>query len=377
MSKTTKNFSYLSIGQIIATGFHALFYFVFAALLEPEIYGQMSYWIAIAGIVSLISRIGMPYSVTVFQAKENYTFVQQANILIVITSGIGSIFLLFIEPYAALLSLGFSFFFMNQYNLLGLKQYKKLAITIIVRSILFISLPLVFYFYMDFIGIILGLAIANLIGSISYFKLLRFKLLRFKINSFSELIKNSKVIIHNFGVESSTTLPTVIDKLIIVHLLGFTVTGIYQFNIQILIGLAVIPQLLHGFVLSEESSGNISPKLLKLVFLVSVLVVIISVVSMSFLVDSLFPKYVDGVISLQIIVISLIPLSLASVFTARLQSQESTLVGYSLIIRIGTLVVLLIFLGSWLNLEGLSLAVLISTSCYAGFLYYLYRKITF
>ena len=372
MSKTTKNFSYLSIGQIIATGFHALFYFVFAALLEPEIYGQMSYWIAIAGIVSLISRIGMPYSVTVFQAKENYTFVQQANILIVITSGIGSIFLLFIEPYAALLSLGFSFFFMNQYNLLGLKQYKKLAITIIVRSILFISLPLVFYFYMDFIGIILGLAIANLIGSISYLKLLRFK-----INSFSELIKNSKVIIHNFGVESSITLPTVIDKLIIVHLLGFTVTGIYQFNIQILIGLGVIPHLLHGFVLSEESSGNISPKLLKLVFLVSVLVVIISVVAMPFLVDSLFPKYVDGVISLQIIVISLIPLSLASVFTARLQSQESTLVGYSLIVRIGTLVGLLIFLGSWLNLEGLSLAVLISTSCYAGFLYYLYRKITF
>ena len=42
----------------------------------------------------------------------------------------------------------------------------------------------------------------------------------------------------------------------IAPLLGFTSLGIYQFNIQILFGLELIPIAIHSFLLSEESSGK-------------------------------------------------------------------------------------------------------------------------
>lgn len=369
MTSRSKNFSYLTIGQITATAFHAIFFIIFAAILEPNVYGEMSFWISVAGTASVLSRFGMTYTVTVYQAKGNSILSNQANVLVIITSSFTALILLPIDAFAAFLSLGFSFFFMNQYNLLGLKKYKKLAMTIIVRSILFILLPILFYFTIGFLGIILGLALANIVCSFSYIKSLDRK-----INSFNDLKNNFKVIIHNFGVELSTTLPTLVDKLVIVPLLGFITVGIYQFNLQILVGLGVLPAIIHGFLLTEESSSHIPNKILYLVIIGSVILVILTIIFSPFLVNLFFPKFIEGIQSLQIMIISVIPLSISSIFNAKLQAHESTTVGYSLIVRVGILLVLIAILGNLYGLIGLSLSVLISTSAYATFLGFLYKK---
>jgi len=358
------------MGQITANTFHAIFFLMFASILEPNKYGELSFWISVAGMASVLSRFGMTYTVTVYQAKGNSILSNQANVLVIITSGFAALILLPIDAFAAFLSLGFSFFYMNQYNLLGLKKYKKLAITLIIRSILFILLPILFYFTIGFLGILLGIALANIICSFSYIKSLDRK-----INSFNDLKNNFKVIIHNFGVELSLTLPTLVDKLVIVPLLGFITVGIYTFNFQILVGLGVLPAIIHGFLLTEESNGRISNKIIYLVIMGSVILVILTIIFSPFLVNLFFPKFIEGIQSLQIIIISLIPLSISSIFNAKLQAHESIAVGYSLIVRIGSLLVLIVILGNLYGLTGLSLAVLISTSCYAAFLYYLYRKI--
>ena len=365
----TKNFSFYATGQIVATLFHALFFIVFASFLTPETFGELSFWISIAGISSVIARFGLPYSVTIYQAKNNTLLVNQVNSLGVIFSIIAFVILLFYDLWISIFALGISLFWFSQHNLLGQKKYKILSTTLIIQSILFLTIPLLLYFFFDIIGILLGLALANLLCSFHFFKNISKN-----INSFQEIKKNWKIIIHNFAVDLSISLPTILDKILIVYLYGFVFNGIYHFNMQILAGLSILPYMLHGYLLSEESSQNDNRKLIYLIITVNVILVLFSVLLAPIFVDEFYPAYSEGILSLQVLVIASIPLTLASVFSAKLQARESTLVGYSLLIRIVPLLILIYALGGLYGLVGLSTAVLISNTSYVIFLGLMLRK---
>jgi len=362
-----KNFSYISVGRIIGVTLQAIFYLLFAFLLEPESYGQLNYIIALAGTFALVSRFGMNYTVTVFRAKQKSDLSDQLNTLFLVTTSAGALILLTIDLYAALLSLALSFFAMNQHNLLGLKKYKKFMLNSFLKNVLILTIPILLYFVLEIPGIILGMVISNLLASVPLFKM-------FNIKSFFELKNHIKVLIHNFGVEASIALPRMVDKLLIAPLFGFFIVGIYQFNMQILFAIELLPTALYFFLLSEESSGVTHRKLTYLVLLGSVLLASLAIILAPFFVNEFFPKYSEGIFSLQILVFSIIPLSISSVFTAKLQAQESTRIGLSAPIRIGTLLALIALLGDHYGLVGLSFAVLISIIINTIFLFFLYYR---
>jgi len=359
-----KNFSYISVGRLVGVALQASFYLLFAVLLEPESYGQLNYIIALAGTFALVSRFGMSYTVTVFRAKQKSDLSDQLNTLFLVTTSVAALILLSIDEFAALLCLAFSFFAMNQHNLLGFKKYKKYMVNNILKNVLILIIPVLLYFIFEIPGILLGMAISNFLGSIPLFKI-------FKIKSFFDLKNQTKVLIHNFGVEASIALPRMVDKLLIAPLFGFFIVGIYQFNMQILFALELLPLSLHFFLLSEESSGIKHRKLSYYVILGSVLMAATALILAPFFVNEFFPKYSDGILSLQILVLSIIPLSISSVFTAKLQAQESTRIGFSAIVRIFSLLALIALLGGPYGLVGLSIAVLISVIINTIFLYYL------
>jgi len=89
--------------------------------------------------------------------------------------------------------------------------------------------------------------------------------------------------------------------------------------------------------------------------------------------SNLFPKYIEGVFPLQILGIAIIPMTINAILTAKLMSRESTKIGFSAVIRIGTLLGLIALLGEFYGLLGLSLAVLISIASNTIFLSILYR----
>jgi len=362
-----KNFSYISVGRIVGVTLQAGFYLLFAVLLEPESYGQLNYLIALAGTFALVSRFGMNYTVTVFRAKQKSNLSDQLNTLFLVTTSAGALILLSIDEFAALLCLAFSFFAMSQHNLLGFKKYKKYTLSTILKNVLILIIPVLLYFVLEIPGIVLGMAISNLLGAIPLFKM-------FKIKSFFDLKNHIKVLINNFGVEASITLPRMVDKLLIVPLFGFFVAGIYQFNLQILFALELLPLSLHIFLLSEESSGVKNRKLTYFVILGTVLMAFIAIILAPFFVNEFFPKYSDGIFSLQILVLTIIPLSISSVFTAKLQAKESSRIGLSAPVRIVTLLALIALLGEHFGLVGLSIAVLSSTIIYTVFVYFLYYR---
>ena len=127
-------------------------------------------------------------------------------------------------------------------------------------------------------------------------------------------------------------------------------------------------------MLSEESSGKKHKKISYFVILSSVLISIAIIIFAPLIVEQIFPKYSEGIFGLQILVISLVPISISSIITAKMQAKESTRVGYSAIVNIGSLLILLGFLGNEYGLVGLSLAVVISAIIITIFLYFLYRQ---
>jgi len=366
-----KNFSYISVGRIIATGLQAVFYLIFAAFLGPEQYGQMSYLIALAGTFSIIFRFGLPHTVSVYQAKKEHSTVNQVNTLAIITSSIGALVLLFIDPFSAILSLSISFLLMNLYNLLGLKNYKKHALIDIIKSVLIIILPISLFFILEIPGILLGIAISNFLCSFHFLKKINFR-----VQSFNKIRENFKVIVHNFGADISSNLPRVADKLLILPLFGFSFVGIYQFNLQILFALEILPIMLHSFLLSEESSGKTTQRKFILITILLTIFLVSAVVILSpIFVNELFPQFQEGIFSLQILAFSLFPLVASSIFSAKLQAKESIQIGYSAVVRIFSLLILILILGPTYGLVGLSLSVLFSSIIYAIFLSILHHKI--
>jgi O-antigen/teichoic acid export membrane protein len=368
-STKTKDFSFVLTGRVISAGFQALFYFLFASLLEPELYGNLSYLIAIAGVVSTLSIFGLNHTVVIFHSKKQSNIANQINVLAVTFTSIASVILLLVDFQAALLCLASSFFMMNIFNQIGLKKYKKYMFLNIAKGIAVLFLPLIFYYYFDFLGIIIGMILAYFITSFNFFRFLNLNVTSYKIIS-----TKFDTIVNNFGVHLSMDFIRYIDKLLVGIFLGFTSLGIYNLNIQILLAFEMLPISLHSFLLSEESSKNKSTRINIIAILSSVLIAILVIILSPIFFQELLPKYVEGVPSLQLLIISIVPLTISAILSAKLQAKNSKIIGLTAIVRIGTLSILIFILGSIYGLIGLSFAVLISTIFYTSSLFLIYQK---
>ena len=370
MNSHLPKFSYLLTGKFFSTGLQAIFYLLFAFFLDPATYGNLAYFIAIAGTVSTISRFGLNQSITISQAKNDQKLSDSINILSLVTLGIGSFFLIFVDPIIALLCLSVSLFGMNIHNLIGLRKYQQYMWVDIVRGILLVLLPLILFHFFDFSGIIIGIMIAYFITSFQFLKSITFSNF-----SFNLIKKRSRFLLHNFGVDLGTYAPKFFDKLLIYSILDFSSLGIYQLNLQILFGLEVLPTALHSFLLSEKSRGISHRIIIVSSIIVSILIAIVTIIISPFIISEFFPKYVDGITSLQFVVLSIIPLTINVILYAELQSKESNLVGFSSIIRIISLLGFILLLSSNFGLFGLSLSVFLSIMFTTIFLFYAYRKL--
>jgi len=367
--QTARNFSFVVLGRIVNVALQAIFYFVFAALLGPESFGKLSYLIAIGGTASVISQFGLSASVVVYHGKGDKLLVNQINVFALIATGVAAVILIPFDIGSALIAFSLSYFIMNQHNLLGMKRYKTYFIDSLIKGISILALPVLLYFFFDLPGILIGMAIGNFIGGTHFIKSLSRQ-----TNSFREFRNNLNVIIHNFGVTISSGLPKWADKLLIMPLFGFTFVGIYQFNLQVLLGLEIFPLALQSFLLSEESSGRKHRKLVYLSIIIIIVMVIVVVTISPMVIKEIFPEYIEGILSLQIMIFALIPTAISAVFIAKLQASKSTKIGYTAIVRLGSLLPLIVIFGTMWGLVGLSLSLVISIVLNTIFLVYLYQK---
>ncbi len=93
-----KDISTLSVAHIIPTIIAAGFWFYIASLVGDEIYGEIIYYLTIAGIASGITMLGAPSALNVYAAKGERILPTLSAITFTI-SAIGAVTVFFILIY--------------------------------------------------------------------------------------------------------------------------------------------------------------------------------------------------------------------------------------------------------------------------------------
>jgi len=353
----------------LANGFgvlvSGLFWFYMATFLETENYGEISYLIAIASIVTTISLLGVGTSIIVYTAKK--VKIQSAFYSIALVAGTISSIVIFFILYdfgVSLYVIGSVMFSLVISETLGKKYYKKYSIYFITQRFLLVGLALGLYFLIGVEGIILGFAL-------SYFPyaFLLYKGFRETRIDFSLLRPRFGFIFNNYLINLSRTLSFSLDKLFIGSLFGFSLLGNYHLGIQLLALLSLVPSIVFQYILPKDASGQSSRRLKKFTILFSVVVAIFPIILAPYGIPLLFPKYEHAVSIIQIISIAIIPRTISYMYISEFLGKEKSGVIFSgagiyLVIQIS----LIYILGNIYSINGVALALVIAQTSEAIFL---------
>ncbi len=138
----------LSIGfaDIVGSGISSLFWLYIASQLNPEIYGEVIYFISVAGLAQMVSLLGSSNALTVYTAKN--VKIQSTLFLISIVAAVISLVIITIfynRIDAGLLAVGFVLFSLVNSVLLGKKLFEKYAKVVLSQKILTLTLGLGLY----------------------------------------------------------------------------------------------------------------------------------------------------------------------------------------------------------------------------------------
>ena len=370
--KGIKNISTIGISNLVGSIISAFFWIYLASLLGSENYGELTYYISIAGIVTSISLVGGPMAITVLVAKK--IKIQSTIYALSISGSIISAIVL----YFAFTNIGVSIFVLGAviYNLasselLGRKFYKKYSIYFILQKILFVLFALIFYYIIGPEGVLLGIGLSFFIFIDRIYD--GFKNTKFNL----QLLKNKWAFIrNNFFVDLSQILNGQIDKIIIGPVFGFSILGNYYLAVQVLYLLAILPEAVKQYILPEDSSGEDTTKIKILTIIFSMGLALIGIFIAPQLLLTLFPEYTDLLDLVPIISISIIPTTVYTLCVSKfLVNEKSGYIVITSIISVGVLISGIFILGEIFGTVGLAYSLVIFDCTRAFVLFILSRKI--
>ncbi|MHA7733121.1 lipopolysaccharide biosynthesis protein [Nitrosopumilus sp. S6] len=354
----TEDLQYIGLANVATKAIGGLFWFFVASLMEADVYGQISYIIAIAMMGMKISSIGSNQTIIVLTAKK--IAIQPVMFLVVlITGSIAAIILFFTfeDNVISVYLLGGLIFELGISSLLGYKFYKKYSIYLIAQKILSVILALSLFFLIGPNGIVLGIGLSFLI-------LLPRIIIAFKNEriQFSILREKFRFTMHNYGLSIEKILNGQIDKIIIVPLLGFVSLGNFSLGFQVLSVLLIIPSIAFTYNLPRDASGLPTKRLKIIAVIISIIFAILGMILAPILIPYFFPKYEDAVQIIQILSVSVIPTTITGGFVSYYLGHEKTkTVLIAQAITIISYIVGIYTLGEIYGIIGVSIAFVMST----------------
>ena len=371
-----KELATVGTGDIIGNALSAIFWFYLASQIEPNAYGELQWFIGIAGIFSSIALFGNVNTLTVYAAK-NIPIQSTLNFISLIASSILSLIIIIIFPAFYTIDIGILLiaYVINTLavgDLLGKKEFSNYSKYTIIQKGLTLGLGLLFYHLFGYEAMLFALAftyILHLKRIISIFK-------NIKINF--NLVKERVGFITNnyftFLISGSIGSGQV-DKIIIAPILGFSVLGNYSLGLQLVSIMMIFSTVFYKYILTQDSSGIDLKKLKLIAILISVLMSIGGIILGPIIIDTFFPKYLDTKIVIQVMSINVIPATVAYILQSQLLGNEK-----SKIVLIGTgislfiLVISTIILGLNFGIIGVAISLIISSSTKVGFYLIEYMK---
>ena len=355
-----RNVATIGSSNIIGTAITSVFWISIAGLLGAESYGELSYFLAIIGISSIIAMIGGGYTMQVYAAK-GVKIESSLYFLGIIASTVVAItlFLMFENFGVSICVIGIVAFNLILFEILGKKLYKKYFKIFVGQKILFVLIAFAFYFVFGTVeGILVGYGVSLLLFSQIIYK-------SFKNNkvNFSLIRERIKFLSHNYIAELSATARNHVDKLIIAPLLGFSFLGNYFLGLQVLAIMLIIPGIVFKYTLPEDSTGKPTGKIKILTIIVSFFIMLLGIFVAPLVIPIVLPEYATTIDLIPILSLVIIPRTISVMITSSFLGKEnSKYVVIGNIITFGVLVVSLFPLAELFEITGVAIAYVIAFS---------------
>ena len=355
-----RNVATIGSSNIIGTAITSVFWISIAGLLGTESYGELSYFLAIIGISSIIAMVGGGYTMQVYAAK-GVKIESSLYFLGIIASTVAAIilFLMFENFGVSICIIGIVAFNLILFEILGKKLYKKYFKIFVGQKILFVLIAFAFYFVFGTVeGILIGYGVSLLLFSQIIYK-------SFKNNkvNFSLIRERIKFLSHNYIAELSGTARNHVDKLIIAPLLGFSFLGNYFLGLQVLAIMLIIPGIVFKYTLPEDSTGKSTGKIKILTIIVSFFIMLLGIFVAPLVIPIVLPEYAATIDLIPILSLVIIPRTISVMLTSSFLGKEnSKYVVIGNIITFGVLVVSLFPLAELFEITGVAIAYVIAFS---------------
>ena len=366
-NKFLKEDGIVSVGfsDIVGSGVAAVFWLYIASVMNPSDYGEIHYFLAIAGMAQIVSMLGSSHALTVYSAKKEN--IQSTLFIISIIPTIISciiIIMIFDRFDAGLLAIGYVVFESVNSVILGRKFYRKYAKMILVQKSLTILLGISFFYAFGPSGIIFALVLTFIPHLAIFIK----EFQNTKIN-FALLKPRKNFIINNYLMKLSGGFGGQIDKIILAPLLGFSLLGNYSLAIQIFTILIIFSSVVFKYLLPQDASGASNRNLKKITIMTSIGISIFGILVLPKLITLVFPEFVEAADAIAIMSIAVIPEAITMLYTSKMLGKEkSKFVLAAKLISLVIIVIGFILLGPILGIIGLAIIFVAPITLQAGML---------
>ncbi len=360
-----KEISFLSIANIIPTIIAAGFWFYIASLVGDEIYGEITYYLTIAGIASGITMLGAPHTLNVYAAKGEKILPVFSTIVFTISAiGAITIFFIFHNPGATVHTFTYVIFALITAEFLGRKLFKIYMKISIIQKVLMVFFAISLYHLIGNDGIILGIAFSFIPFGILYIKEFRNN----KID-FTDLKPKKKFILNNYLLDFSRMFSGSIDKIIIAPIFGFAILGNYALGMQFYMIFLIIPSIIFQYILPHDASGNPSIVLKKITVLISVVITILGIIFSPIVIKIMFPEFTDAISIVQIIVLGVIPGTINYMYISKfLGNLQNKVILASSCIFLISIILGMTILGKFFDIYGIATAFVLAGTMESIFL---------
>ncbi|MGB6464521.1 MAG: oligosaccharide flippase family protein [Nitrosotalea sp.] len=351
----------LAIGtaNIVSSAIIGIFWFYMARVMGPENYGNVSYFLSISAVASVLTILGTDNALVV-NINKNEKVLAPLFFIVIVSTLIAAIvlYLLFSNIGVSLYVIGYGTFILVTMELLARKIYKKYSRYVITQKILLVALAVSLYHFIGPEGVILGYALSFFPFSINIYK--EFK--RSKID-ISILKPHFGFMMSSYALSLSRTFSYSVDKLIISPLFGFVLLGNYQLGMQALTVLSLLPLTVFQYVLPHDATGNPNIKIKIVTVIITIFLSALIILLSPIVLPSLFPKFVHAIEIVQIMSFAIIPITVNSMLISRLLGNQKIKV-----VTIGSAITLfvqisgIIILGKIYGINGAAASLVLGSS---------------
>ena len=362
----------IGFADIVGSAISAFFWLYIASQLNPDAYGEIIYFISIAGLAQLVSLIGSSNVLTVYTAKNIkiqstlffVSILATAISLVVIT-----IFLDRID--VGLLAVGYVIFSLVNSVMLGKKLFVKYSKLILSQKILTAVLGVGLYFVFDVYGIIYGLALSYIPHLIIFVR----EFSRTKID-FTLLKPRKGFIMNNYVMGLTAGLGGIVDKLIIAPVLGLALLGNYSLAAQMLTMMMVFSAVVYKYLLPLDASGESTKKIRKIALILSIIIAVLGVTILPNVIDWLFPKFIDAKDAIQIMSLGVVPGTISILYGSKfLGMEKSKIVMITKLVSLGIVIGGFLYFGPIYGTVGLAWVIVTALTWESIFLFIMNRTL--